>query len=53
VRSLERSENTMVRWMCGVTLWDRSRSVELKERLSNECISDVIGYGRLGWFGSG
>jgi hypothetical protein len=28
---LERADNTMVRWMCGVTLRDRRRSVELRE----------------------
>ena len=41
----------MVRWMCGVTLKNRTRSDELLERLGVESITDVIRRGRLRWFG--
>jgi hypothetical protein len=37
--------------MCGVTLGDRRRSVELKERLGIECVAEVVRRGWLGWFG--
>ena len=48
---LERAERAMVRWMCGVTLKNRTRSDELMERLGVESITDVIRRGRLRWFG--
>ena len=33
VSKLEKAERMMVRWMCGITLWDRIASVELYNRL--------------------
>ena len=35
MRRKERMERMMIRWMCGVTLKDRSRSEELRKRLEN------------------
>ena len=46
VHRLERAERAMVRWMCGVTLKNRTRSDELLERLGVESITDVIRRGR-------
>jgi hypothetical protein len=52
MRSLERTENTMVRWMCGgMTLRDRRRYVELRYRLGIECVAEVVRSGRLRLFG--
>jgi hypothetical protein len=51
MKSLERTENTMVRWMCGVTLRDRRPSVELRERLGIEYVTEVARRGRLRLFG--
>ena len=50
VHRLERAERAMVRWMCGMTLKNITRSDELLERLGVESITDVIRRGRLGWF---
>src|SRR5450755_3312303 len=47
---LERAENSMVRWMCGVTLKDRIQTVDLRKRLGIECVSDVVRRCRLRWF---
>jgi hypothetical protein len=52
MRSLERAENPMVKWMCGVTLKDR-RSVELRELLGIECVAEVVWHGRLRWWTCG
>ena len=42
MRRLGRAENSMVRWMCGVTLKDRIQTVDLRKRLGIECVSDVV-----------
>ena len=51
LRSLERAERMMVRWMCGVSLNDRARSVDLYSLLNVPCVADVVRRGRLRWFG--
>jgi hypothetical protein len=50
-QKLERAENMMVRWMCGVTLKDRISTTELRERLGISSIMSFVRRGRLGWFG--
>ena len=50
-RRLERTERSMVRRMCGVTLADRGRSEELYERLGIEGVMEVLSKGRFRWFG--
>jgi hypothetical protein len=37
----------MVRWMCGVTLRERIRTLELMPRLSTEKVEDRVKQGRL------
>ena len=49
--SLERTERMMVRWMCGVSLKDRKRSVDLYSLLGVQSVADVVRRGRLRWFG--
>ena len=51
LRSLERTERMMVRWMCGVSLKDRKRSEDLCNLLGINCVADVARRGRLRWFG--
>src|SRR5271163_3132624 len=51
VRQLERAENTMVRWMCGVSLRDRMRFADLRERLDIVFVDEVLRRGRLRWYG--
>ena len=51
LRSLERTERMMVRWMCGVSLKDRKRSEDLYNLLGINCVADVVRHGRLRWFG--
>jgi hypothetical protein len=48
---LERTENRMVRMMCGVKLQDRISSEDLRGRLGIEGVVEVIRRGRLRWFG--
>jgi hypothetical protein len=48
---MERNENVMSRWMCGVTLRDRVPMVELRRRLGIEGVMEVMRRGRLRWFG--
>ena len=48
LQSLERTERMMVRWMCGVSLKDRKRSVDLYILLG---VQSVVRHGRLRWFG--
>ena len=36
MQRMERTERVMIRWMCGVTLKDRCKSEELRERLGIE-----------------
>ena len=49
LKSLERTERMMVRWMCGVSLKDRRRSE--RNLLGINCVADVVRRGRLRWFG--
>ena len=39
LRSLERTERMMVRWMCGVSLKDRKRSEDLCILLGINCVA--------------
>ena len=41
----------MVRWMCGVLLKDRKRSVHLYSLLGVESVAEVVRWDRLRWFG--
>ena len=41
----------MVRWMCGVSLKDRKRSVNLYSLLGVQSVAEVVRWGRLRWFG--
>ena len=51
LKSLERTERIMVRWMCGVSLKDRRRSEDSCNLLGINCVADVVRRGRLRWFG--
>ena len=51
LRSLERAERMMVRWMCGVSLKDRKQSEDLYSLLGIQNVAKVVRYGRLRWFG--
>ena len=51
LRSLERTERMMVRWMCGVSLKDRKRSEDLYSLLGIQSVAKVVRHGRLRWFG--
>ena len=51
LHSLERAERMMVRWMCGVSLKDRKRSVDLYSLLGVQSMAEVVRLGRLRWFG--
>ena len=42
----------MVRWMCGVLLRDRKRSVDLYILLGVQSVAEVVRQGRLRWFGN-
>ena len=48
---MERNENVMLRWMCGVTLRDKVSTLELRRRLGIERVVEVMRWGRLRWFG--
>src|SRR5213083_144136 len=51
MQRLVRTENSMVRWMSGVTLKDRRPSEELRLGLGIEGVEEVVMRGRLRWFG--
>ena len=51
LQSLMRTERMMVRWMCGVSLKDRKRGVDLYSHLEIESVAEVVRRGRLRWFG--
>lgn len=51
MQRLERAERMMMRWMCGVSLKDRVRIEDLRQRLCSDSVSDVVRRGRLRWFG--
>ena len=48
---MERNENIMLRWMCGVTLRDKVSMVELRRRLGIKGVVKVMRRRRLRWFG--
>ena len=48
---MERNENVMLRWMCGVTLRDKVPTVELRRILGIEGVMEVMRRGRLRCFG--
>ena len=50
LKSLERTERMMVRWMCGVSLKGRRHSEDLCNLLGINCVADVVRRGRLRWF---
>ena len=47
----ERTEMTMIRWMCGVSLKERHASTEVRKHLGVEAIRDVMRRCRLRWYG--
>ena len=51
MRKLESTEKRMLRMMCGVTLMDRLRSEDIRERVGVECIESWVRQQRLRWFG--
>src|SRR5207244_6869341 len=51
MKRLERTQNWMMRWMCGVQLKSRVKIEEMRRRLEVEGVLDVIRRGRLRWFG--
>ena len=51
LQSLERTERMMVRWMCGVSLKDRKRSVDMYSLLRVQSVAEMVRHGRLRWFG--
>ena len=48
---MERNENVILRWMCGITLRDKVPTAELRRRLGIEGVVKVMRRGRLRWFG--
>jgi len=48
---MNRSEMSMIRWMCGIKLNERKRSEELGELIGLEPVSLTIQKSRLKWFG--
>ena len=48
---MNRTEMSMIRWMCGVRLNERKKSEELRELLGLEPVSLMIKKSRLRWFG--
>ena len=51
MQRLVRTENSMIRWMAGVTLKDRKTSEELRDRLGIVSVERVVSRGRLRWYG--
>src|SRR6266516_4764497 len=51
MQRLVKTENSMVRWMSGVTLKDKITSKELRRGLGIEGVDSVVSSGRLRWFG--
>lgn len=47
---LERNEQTMVRWICGIKPEDRLKIYVLRERLGTEDLESIIKLRRLCWF---
>src|SRR6184192_4361339 len=50
LQRLLRTENSMVRWMSGVTLKDRRMCEELKQGLGIESVDRVVSRGQLRWY---
>ena len=50
LHSLERMEQMMLRFMCGVSLKDSRGSVDLYSLLGVQSVADVVRRGRLRWF---
>jgi len=48
---LNRTEMSMIRWMCGVKLNERKKSEELRELSGLEPVRMMINKSRLKWFG--
>ena len=48
---MNRTEMSMIRWMCKVQLNERKKSEELRELLGLEPVSLMIKKSRLRWFG--
>ena len=48
---MNRTEMSMIRWMCGVKLKERKKSEELRELLGSEPVSLMIKKSRMRWFG--
>ena len=48
---MNRTEMSMIRWMCGVKLNERKKSEELRELLGLETVSLMIKKSRLRWLG--
>ena len=48
---LDRTEMSMIRWMCGLTLKERKKNTELRELFGWEPVSLVIKKDSLRWFG--
>ena len=48
---LNRTEMSMIRWMCGFKLNERKKSEELRELLGLEPVCLIINKSRLRWFG--
>ena len=48
---MERNENVMLGWMCGVTLRDKVPTAEQRQRLGIEGVVEAVRWYRLRWFG--
>ena len=51
LKRLERNDNRMTRWMCGVTLHQKIPSSEIRSRLKLLSIRESVKLRRLEWFG--
>ena len=51
INRIARTEKSMIRWMCSVSLRDRVPSEELRARLGITSIVDMLRRNRLRWFG--
>ena len=51
LKRLERNDNRMTRWMCGVTLQQKISSSEIRNRLQLCSIRECVKRRRLEWFG--
>src|SRR2546425_12874515 len=51
MQRFERTENSMVRWMSGVSLKDKRSSEDLRRGLGIVGVDRVVRRGRLRWFG--